>query len=485
MIGFQTTRFFNLPWLSSLYSTHCRVAHKSTIYALSSGYGKCGVAVIRVSGPKASEVIFNIGGMNILPQPRFAKLCKLRDPETKEILDKGLLMWFPGEFTRRAFDFGKLDLTEVEGLGDLLSAETEAQRKQAYLQMEGSLSNLYNSWRQTLIKCVAHLEAFIDFSEDENIEDNIMVLVNNILNELEKEIQEHVHQSKCGERLREGVRTVIIGEPNVGKSSLLNILCNRPAAIVTPIAGTTRDIVELHMNIGGYPVLLADTAGLRSETKDEVEIEGMTRAKSAAKSSDLILFVIDGADCVHKMDQNKINFENFIHNYLVSLRMQDFADILVKDVLVKKNKVSKSIKEEAHYHQNFKSCLVILNKYDLVDNHTVINEVAVNYHNVVNISCKTKEGMSTLQTKLESHLKDLCGNPTRERPNFTQARHRHHLSFCLTSINDYFSIYNNNGDLVLAAQKLRNALRHIGKITGHVNAEQILDVIFKDFCIGK
>nr|CAD7572125.1 unnamed protein product [Timema californicum] len=496
--------FTNFVWKYK-FTSHYSV---STIYALSSGYGKCGVAVIRITGPKSSEAVTKIAGLKLPLQPRYASLRRLKDPESKEMLDKGLVIWFPGprsftgedscefqihggtaiisavlgalsklegfrpaepgEFTKRAFHAGKLDLTEVEGLADLIHAETEAQRKQALLQSEGILSKLYNTWRETLIRVVAHVEAYIDFSEDENIEENVMDQVEVAVKDLMKNIENHLTDGRCGERLREGVRTVIVGEPNVGQ---------RPAAIVTPIAGTTRDVVEININIGGYPMVLADTAGLRSGVSDTVESEGIARAHKYAHSADLIILVLDATKYIAWTNQvNPSEFTEFVKNSVTDLNLNYIAP--------KAYTLNSSIHIESNC-ESAKKCLIIVNKSDLVQETVYLKNISQHYSNVVPLSCKTEDGFPALLKHLEEHLAQLCGNPSRENPCLTQARHRHHLTDCLSSLESYFKHSQTDGDIVLAAHQLRKALRHLGKITGHVNTEQILDVIFKEFCIGK
>ncbi|XP_069646597.1 tRNA modification GTPase GTPBP3, mitochondrial isoform X2 [Haliaeetus albicilla] len=296
----------------------CTAAWGDTIFAVSSGHGRCGVAVIRTSGPGSRGALQSLTGRPELPPPRVLALRRIRDPATAEPLDRGLVVWFagpqsftgedcaelhvhggpavvsgvlralgrlpglrpaePGEFTRRAFRRGKLDLTAVEGLGDLIRAETEAQRRQALRQMEGELGRLYQRWSETLTQALAHLEAYIDFSEDDNVEEEVLSQVDATVRELEQEVGAHLQDGRRGELLRGGVHAVIAGPPNVGKSSLLNLLCQRPAAIVSPVAGTTRDVVEVALNVGGYPLVLSDTAGLRDAT-DPVEQEGVSRAR--------------------------------------------------------------------------------------------------------------------------------------------------------------------------------------------------------------
>ncbi|CAM4628779.1 unnamed protein product, partial [Lepidochelys kempii] len=314
---------------------HCPAGKRDTIFALSSGHGKCGVAVVRTSGPASGAALRSLTGQQELPRPRAVALRRIHDPSSAETLDRGLVIWFPGphsftgedcselhvhggpavvggvlqalgrlpglrpadpgEFTKRAFQNGKLGLTEVEGLGDLIHAETEAQRRQALRQMEGELGQLYQRWSEELTKALAHVEAFIDFSEDDNLEEGVLAQVDAAVRTLEEEVSGHLQDGRRGERLRGGVHVVIAGPTNAGKSSLLNLLCQRPAAIVSPIAGTTRDVVESALNIGGYPVVLSDTAGLR-ETQDVVEREGVSRARERLQRADVVLAVLAAVD---------------------------------------------------------------------------------------------------------------------------------------------------------------------------------------------
>ncbi|XP_049837088.1 tRNA modification GTPase GTPBP3, mitochondrial isoform X1 [Schistocerca gregaria] len=473
---------------------------KSTIYALSSGHGKCGVAVVRVSGPKAKEVFHKMAGLSD-PKPRLATLRKIWDPVTKEMLDRGLVIWFPGprsftgedscelqvhggpavvaaifnalskipgfrpaeagEFTKRAFHAGKLDLTEVEGLADLIHAETEAQRRQAIRQAEGALAKLYGEWRKNLLHNLAHVEAHIDFDESEDIGGDVFHAAELSLHQLRDSIQEHLSDNRRGEILRSGVHTAIVGAPNAGKSSLLNIICRRQAAIVSPVAGTTRDVLELTIDIGGYPMILADTAGLRQEVADEIEKEGVSRAQNKAASADFLLLVVDTPSI---MNNSKIqDIRSTICHHFASLG-------LAADVCDSKNMVSPN-------------CIVTLNKIDVLSDLESLRAVEQQYSNVVLMSCKTEEGVPELLSKLTHKLSSMCGSTiTNANPALTQARHRHHLVACVDCLDRFFQC---TGDTVLAAHQLRKALRHIGHITGHVSSEQILDVIFRDFCIGK
>ncbi|CAH0562498.1 unnamed protein product [Brassicogethes aeneus] len=483
--------------LSGFVRTLKRFYSSRTIFALSSGQGKCGVAVIRISGPKSGEALKKLTNMKNMPEPRLANLRSIRNPITQEILDKGLVLWFPGpksftgedsfelhvhgglavinsilnalgtidnvraaeagEFTKKAFHNGKLDLTEVEGLADLLQAETEAQRKQAFLQTQGSLSRFYNNWKEILVKCVAHIEAHIDFDETETLDLGILLGVARDVKKLRDEIENHLKDGRKGETLRNGVKTVILGEPNVGKSSLLNLLCQRPAAIVTPIEGTTRDILEVTLNIGGYPLVLADTAGLRLKTDDLVEKEGIKRALSMYEQADLIL-LLTGADKYSLwLEKNpESTFQDYLQNYVESLKLSNFLD-----------------------KKNF---IVVLNKTDLLPNFD-------GEENLIPISCKTEQGVTNLVENITGELKKLCGEPSKEHPSMNQIRHRQNLINCLENL-DLFLKYvgkteDFNGDMVLLAEYLRKSLKSLGKLVGTVTNEQLLDVIFGDFCIGK
>ncbi|KAG9266746.1 tRNA modification GTPase GTPBP3, mitochondrial [Astyanax mexicanus] len=469
-----------------------------TIYALSSGQGRCGVAVVRVSGPAAGGALRSVAGLShALPAPRTALLRSILNPQTNEVLDRGLVLWFPGphsftgediaefhihggpavingvlqalgslpglrpaeagEFTQRAFHAGKLDLTEVEGLGDLIHAETEAQRRQALRQMAGDLGQLYNDWSQRLKRCLAHVEAFIDFSEGDLIEDGVLNQVDLDVPQLQMEIENHLCDERRGERLRSGVQVVIAGSTNVGKSSLFNILCQRPAAIVSPIAGTTRDIVETSLDIGGFPVLLSDTAGLR-DTGDCVEKEGVRRARHMVELADVTLVLVDST----QLPQEPPMVSGFLREYLMN-------------VLPSGN----------NYKQQR---LLILNKIDLLpkEHISAIQNVLTQTSDLAPVcilSCHSREGLERFLTLLQDRLKTLCGDPLAGSPSLTQTRHRAHLQNCVEALNQYYQY--RNVDLALAAEGLRLGLSSLGRITGKVGAEEILDVIFRDFCIGK
>ncbi|XP_052863495.1 tRNA modification GTPase GTPBP3, mitochondrial [Anopheles cruzii] len=467
----------------------------STIFGLSSGFGKCGVSVIRVSGDVAQEILTRKTRLKCLPAPRKALLTKIYHGRTNEMIDRGLLLWFPGpnsftgedtiefhvhggtailsamydslaafgdtriaepgEFTKRAFHAGKMDLTEVEGLADLIHAETEAQRRQALRQANGQLATFYNGLRSRLVKVIAGVEAYIDFAEDQDVDDGVLdgsvVDVQSIIGVLEM----HLNDNRRGERLRHGVRMVIVGAPNVGKSSLINLLSQRNVSIVTNIAGTTRDIVESHYDIGGYPVILADTAGLRTNPQDVVESEGIARAKAYCEGADFIVLVLD-ASCVRNPDQ----LDSHAREYVESIGLND--ELLT-------------------------NALFVFNKCDLVSDGML--EALKRHGKFTLLSCENQFGLPELLTGMKTHLERLCGAPSVESPTITQERHRFHLrkcQVCLERYRDYFSETPEAvRDLAIATHHLRNAVRCIGKITGSVETEEILDVIFSTFCIGK
>ncbi|KAM4574075.1 5-taurinomethyluridine-[tRNA] synthase subunit GTPB3, mitochondrial [Fundulus diaphanus] len=470
-----------------------------TIFALSSGHGRCGVAVVRISGPAATTALRCMVGLrNHLPPPRTALLRSITDPHSKEVLDRGLVLWFPaphsftgedsvefhihggpavitavlqalgsvpgmrpaeaGEFTRRAFHAGKLDLTEVEGLGDLIHAETEAQRRQALRQMSGDLGRLYQDWSHRLKRCLAHVEAFIDFSEDELIEEGVLDQVDISVCDLQAEIDQHLKDERRGERLRSGVHVVIAGATNAGKSSLLNTLCQRPAAIVSPIAGTTRDVVETALDIGGFPVLLSDTAGLR-DSPDLVEQEGVRRARERVQQADLTLVVVDST--------------------ILPSEVQQAAALLLKHL---ESVLTSQEQPEAG------RCLLVLNKTDLLP-EAQREQLSLGLRGssglppVCLISCQTSEGLKDFLTVLQSTVQTMCADPLSGAPTLTQARHRAHLQQCAAALAQYWRY--RDSDLALAAEGVRLALTGLGRITGRVGAEEILDIIFKDFCIGK
>lgn len=431
---------------------------------------------MRVSGPEAGAALDRLAGGR--PEPRRAALRPLRRPSDGVLLDRALVLFFPGpasatgedvaefhihggpavvaavlqalgnipglrpadpgEFTRRAFENNRLDLTEVEGLADLLAAETEAQRRQALRQFDGQLSALYEDWRARLVRALAHAEAEIDFSDEELPEDLTLALRPDIT-ALANEIEGHLLDSGRGERLREGVSVVIVGAPNAGKSSLFNALARRDAAIVSEEAGTTRDPIEVHLDLGGYPVVAIDTAGLRAKA-GAVESEGIRRARARAASADLKLVLFD-AGAGPNWDTESL-----------SLIDRDAIPILTKIDLLPTG------------------C-------DLRRDGLVLGGQAAE-----RISVVTGEGVSHLLIRLEREVGLRVG--VGEAPALTRARHRALLEECRSHLRNF------SGSCLglrpeLAAEELRLAARALGRLTGRVNVEDLLDVIFRDFCIGK
>jgi len=455
----------------------------ATIYALGtptpSRAAPGALSVIRLSGPRAADALvfltepraFERGHSArdpALPEPRRLAVRAVIDPQTGEEIDRGLVVWFaapntetgenmaelhlhggravvaaalaaigklgfcrlaePGEFTRRSFEHGKLDLTRAEAIADLVAAETDQQRRQALQQMDGALHRLYEDWRTLGLRALAHLEAAIDFP-DEDLPKGLANEVKAGITQLQGEIAAHL-DDKRGERLRQGIGIAIIGPPNAGKSSLLNLLARRDAAIVSETAGTTRDIIEVHLDLGGWPVVLADTAGLRPTT-DAIEQEGVRRARARAEQADLRLLVLDAtADWQAEMNTHT----------------------------------------RVGAHWNPAHDIVVVNKVDLAPVDAV---------GVVALSAKPGAGLPELLQRLERAAATLMeeGGP----PPLTRARHREALMEAHAALGRALVA----PEVALAAEDLRLALRSIGRITGAVRIDELLDVIFRDFCIGK
>lgn len=435
-----------------------------TIFALASGRGRSGVAVVRLSGPGATASLAALTRQEV-PKSHRAAVRDIVTSDKKTVIDQSLVIFFagpnsftgedvvelhlhggpailtalfdqlagmkglrpadPGEYTRRAFENGKLDLTEAEGLGDLVNAETEAQRQQALRQMRGALGTIYDGWRTELIGSLAHLEADIDFP-DEDLPGGVAEAISPRIRELKTALETHLADGHRGEKIRDGLDVVIIGAPNVGKSSLLNILARRDAAIVSEQAGTTRDIVEVHLDLAGYPVTIADTAGLR-EAGDAIEREGVRRARARAGLADIRILMTAADDPVIP---------------------EDFADL----------------RRPQDFH--------VINKTDLAN----VGEVPADS---LSLSVKTEAGLdallSALQEDVVSRL-DVSGAPA-----LTQLRHRLALEECVAALERFLVA----AEAELAAEDVRLAVRALGRITGRVDVEDILDVVFGDFCIGK
>jgi tRNA modification GTPase len=348
---------------------------------------------------------------------------------------EGLRPAEPGEFTRQAFANGKIDLTEAEGLADLIAAETAGQRRLALRQMQGALKQRYEGWRAGLIAAGAHLEACIDFA-DEDIPQDLMAGVNSRVKALASEIRAHLDDSRRGEIIRDGFTIVILGAPNVGKSSLLNALAKRDAAIVSATPGTTRDPIEVHLDLAGYAVTLIDTAGLR-DTDDEIENEGIRRARAKAAGADLRLAV-----CSYSGD---------------GIDSRGTEELSAHDAL-------------------------LLNKADLHANDS--HETALFSGQTFRVSARTGEGLDELVRWLESQVTSRIGGS--ETMPMTRARHRR----ALEAVSHHLAQFERNGasaapQLDLLAEDLRMAARELGRITGRIDVEEYLDVIFRDFCIGK
>ena len=442
-----------------------------TIYALSSGSGISGIAVIRVSGKKTADVIKQITGEG-LPIPRMATLKKFNKNGSKELIDEGVIIWFPapnsytgedlaefhvhgsravinamhetiskikncrlaepGEFTKRAFQNGRLNLLKAESIADLISAETEIQRKQALKVMSGTSSAKFNSWRENILKILSHVEAKIDFP-DEDLPKNIIKEIQKTSNNVLQEIKKTLDDQKVGERIREGFKIAIVGPPNSGKSSLLNYLSKRDVAIVSEIAGTTRDVIETHLNLDGYPVIVSDTAGIRN-SKNEIEKKGIKIALKRAEDADLRLVII-------------------------SAKNVDFTSVL-KGLLTK-------------------NAILVVNKSDLL--RRKLNKKFKKYEHVL-ISVKKDLNLNKLIIKIKSKLKNKF--TATEDILITRERHRQSLINCVKHL-EKFQKKKSVQDFDKAAEDLRLATRHLGMIVGKVDVEELLGSIFNDFCIGK
>ncbi len=446
---------------------------RPTIFAPATAAGRAAIAVVRISGPEAAAALQALTGRPCR-EPRLAMRAKLRDPETGEQIDDALAVWFPapksftgedvvelhihggravltgvllilgrmpglrlaeaGEFTRRAFDSGKLDLAEVEGLADLIAAETEAQRRQALRQLSGETGRIVEAWRKTLLHALAHAEAEIDFP-DEDLPGGLIAALAPDINSLTTEIARRLDDRR-GEILRDGLSIAILGAPNAGKSSLLNRLAKRDAAIVSATAGTTRDVIEVQLDLGGYPVVVADTAGLREQSdaadpQAEIEREGMRRALARAEAADLKILVLDAT---------QVSVDTAV------LRLAD------------------------------KDTLVVANKIDVAKTIPVFAG-----HTVHALSATTGSGLDAFLAALQQRIAALVGRSDTSAPIVTRARHRAALEDCFAALRRARA----GEESELIAEDLRLAARALGRITGRVDVDDVLDVIFREFCIGK
>jgi tRNA modification GTPase len=457
---------------------------RSTIYALSSGRPPAAIAVVRISGPSAGVALEKLIGR--VPEPRKAALARVRDPASGEVIDEALVLWFPGphsetgedvaelqlhggsaviagvldalatikgcrpadagEFTRRAFENGKLDLTAAEGLADLIAAETPAQRRLAFHQLKGLIGDRAESWRRRLIEALALVEARIDFSDEADVPEDLIHPALHAAQQLRDEIAQVLADGRRGERLRDGLVVAIAGPPNAGKSTLLNRLARREAAIVSPHPGTTRDVIEVHLDLDGYPVTLLDTAGIR-DGDDPVEQEGVRRARQRAAAADLVLWVTDASASGRAAIGPKKG--------------------LGPDKGLAGAKIG-----------------LIANKADLAGEKLCTGSAKDknDYVFILSLSALAGTGMGALETALSVYAKDFFAST--ESAVITRARHRHALDQTVAALDRAMS-RDNSGHEELIAEELRSAAITLGRLTGRVDVEDILDVIFRDFCIGK
>jgi tRNA modification GTPase len=461
---------------------------RDTIFALSSGRPPAAIAVVRISGPRAGVALKALSGK--IPEPRKAALARIRGADG-DIIDEALALWFPaphsetgedvaelqlhggraviagvlaalgkieglrpaeaGEFTRRAFENGKLDLTAVEGLADLIAAETQAQRRQAFRQLKGLLGERAETWRGRLIEALALVEARIDFSDEADVPENLLKPALATAQKLHDEIGIALANAGRGERLREGLVVAIAGPPNAGKSTLLNRLARREAAIVSPFAGTTRDVIEVHLDLDGYPVTLVDTAGIR-ETGDPVEREGVARARERAASADLVLWVIDASTPAAQVAADGDKQTVWIVRNKIDLPPE-------KGLASNKNEYPQ--KSESLFSKNE-------SEFKSVDKYFAI-------------SATKGTGLEGLLTALSQHAENYLGG---EPALITRERHRRALQNTHAALARALGEQTEQREEILA-EELRTAATELGRLTGRVDVEDILDVIFRDFCIGK
>lgn len=439
------------------------MAVNDTIFSLSSGAGLAGISVIRISGPKAENSIVEMCAKAV--PAASAVLRKIFHPQSKELLDQGLVIWKPGpgtftgesivefqihggiasvrsvldglsqladfrqaeagEFSRRAFVNGRLDLVEIEGLSDLIHAQTEAQRKQALNQTDGKASKEFGQWREILIQALAYIEASIDFVEEEDVSEDILKNLQNDLILLRNNMKKRLSEGLKGATIRDGVKVVLVGEPNVGKSSILNYLAKREVAIVSDIPGTTRDVLEVSLDLKGVPVFISDTAGLRKFTDDEIEKTGMLRTRQKSKEADLVIWVGEAGKAP-------------------DLRLLEVDTQLI----------------------------TVWNKIDIVE--------TVPYEGLA-VSAKTGTGMDNLIELLTRFVEENFSS--REPALLIRDRQISSVKACVAAIDD--ALKTDVVDLELMAESLRQAADQLSRLVGRVDVEDLLDVIFRDFCVGK
>jgi tRNA modification GTPase len=456
------------------------MASDDTIFALSSGRPPAAIAVIRICGPQAGSALQRLVGR--MPPPRHATLARVRDPASGEAIDEALALWFPGphsetgedmvelqlhggpaviaavlaalgsiagcrpaergEFSRRAFENGRLDLTAVEGLADLVAAETQAQRRQAFRQLKGLIGDRAEAWRRQITEALALVEARIDFSDEADVPEDLVGPALRAARQLRGEIAAALADSGRGERLRDGLVVAIAGPPNAGKSTLLNRLARREAAIVSPHPGTTRDVIEVHLDLDGYPLTLLDTAGIH-DSDDPVEQEGVRRARERAAAADLILWVTDGS----------------------------VAETAGADM------VNAELKSD---------CWRVESKIDLLAHgpcRSNESRSGSDRPKTFRISAATGAGVDGLIAALADFARDYFS--TTESALVTRARHRSALEAAIAALDRALAEGEGVGREELIAEELRAAATALGRLTGRIDVEDLLDVIFRDFCIGK
>ena len=461
------------------------MADRSTIFALSSGRPPAAIAVVRISGPRAGHALERLTGR--VPQPRQAALMRVREPASGEVIDEALGLWFPapasetgedvaelqlhggyavvagvlkalgtvegcrmaepGEFTRRAFENGKLDLTAVEGLGDLIAAETAAQRRQAFRQLKGLIGNRAEAWRQRLIEAQALVEARIDFPDEADVPEDLIAPAAKVVRSLRNEIAAVLTDRGRGERLRDGLVVAIAGPPNAGKSTLLNRLARRDAAIVSPFAGTTRDVIEVHLELDGCPVTVLDTAGIR-ESAEPVEQEGVRRARARAAEADLVLWVTD-VSAAGRTSAKQPPLKSDAPQWLVENKI----DLLEHGACSQTHAGSRRPPEKSELEFVF------------------------------SISAERGEGLDALFGALAAFARDFFA--AGETVLVTRARHRANLEQTVAALDRALAETARSRREELIAEELRAASSALGRLTGRLDVEDVLDEIFREFCIGK
>ena len=494
-VGFVNSRFFASKTVSDYHPT---------IFSLSSKFGKSAIGVVRISGSQSLYVYHSLTRRSRLPKERMASLRKLYSPESNVLLDEAITLYFKaprtytgedilelylhggsaiiqsvlnsikslhnpsqgvhlryaekGEFSQRAFFNGKFDLTEIEGIREMIDAETESQRVSALASIKGDNKHQFLEWRNEIVNNIAFLTTLIDFGEEHDLEEvaGLLNTVDNNINILRKEVIEYLTKVKGSTILMKGIKLILLGPPNAGKSSLLNSVTNKDAAIVSDIAGTTRDVIDIPIDINGYKIIIGDTAGIRSEVfSDKIELEGVRRAKLRALEGDIILILIPLTDC-------------------------QASDI---STLVEQAKILKS---------NGKRVLLILNKEDLLSDNAkkkavdfYSHQFCLNLDEIHLVSCKNGKGITFLLTSLTDMFKSITRSEVND-PISLSERAQDLLQNDVIYAFDQFKVFKELDDVVLASESLKQAADGIGKITGEaIGLDEVLDVVFSNFCIGK